>query len=256
MVKTEQIIKDIAKDCYEKMLHESVKKEILNPPRRPEMMEVPWFPSKFVEEINIRITEYVNRHLQSGQVLQRFKDVKNEINSFYKEVATDLSDMEKEWTDVDGYKRFCEKYTRNEPTDFVDLPLEIKIPLVAVSVLAIAVSIIISPILIPVALILSRDERKRQLIDEVYNEYTAKIPDKIEKHLKNHCGDPLHDMVKNITNDLLPPRIVFLEHLIKTTSQTRDKILMDINSLKELKEKVDAMKSSAAKIQAALNGVK
>lgn len=255
LVKTEKIIKDIAKDCYEKMLDESVKREILNPPRRPEMMEVPWFPSKFVDEINIRITEYVNHHLQSGQVLQRFKDVKNEINSFYKEVATDLSDMEKEWTDVAGYKRFCEKYTRNEPTDFVDLPLEIKIPVVAVSVLAIAVSIIISPVLIPVALILSRDERKRQLIDEVYNEYTAKIPDEIQKHLKNHCGDPLHDMVEDITNDLLPPRIVFLKHLIKTTSQTRDKILMDINSLKELKEKVDAMKSSAAEIQAALNGV-
>eukprot|EP00105_Crassostrea_gigas_P042790 XP_019926938.1 PREDICTED: uncharacterized protein LOC105338102 [Crassostrea gigas] len=255
LVKTEQIIKDIAKDCYEKMLNESVKEEILNPPGRPKMMEVPWSPSEFVDEINTRITEYVNDYLQSGQVLQRFKDVKNEINSFYKEVSTDISDMEKEWADVVGYQRFFEKYTRIEPTDFVDLPLEIKIPVVAVSVLAIAGAIIISPVLIPVLLILSRDERKRKLKDEVYNKYTAKIPDEIQKHLKKHCRDPLHDMVENITNDLLPPRVMFLEHLIKTTSQTRDKILMDINSLKELKEKVDAMKRSAAEIQADLNGV-
>lgn len=163
--------------------------------------------------------------------------------------------MEKEWADVVGYKRFCEEYTRNKPEDFVDLPLEIKIPVVAVSVLAIAVAIIISPVLIPVLLILSRDERKRKLIDEVYKKYTAKIPDEIQKHLKKHCGDPLHDKVENITKNLLPPRIMFLEHLIKTTSQTRDKILIDTNSLRELKEKVDAMKRSAADIQAALNSV-
>lgn len=249
MEKTEEIIENIAKECYVKMLDESVKKEILNPPGRPEMMQVTWLPSQFVDEINIRITEYVNHHLQSGQVLQRFEDVKNEINTFYKEVSTDLSAMERHWTNVVRYKSFGEKYKREEPTDLDDLPLEIKIPVVSVSVLAIAFAIIISPILIPALLILSRDERKRKLIDEVYNKYTAKIPDEIQKHLKKNCGDPLHELVENITNNLLPPRINFLEHMIKTTSQTREKILMDINLLKQLKEKVDAMKMSASEIQ-------
>lgn len=41
--------------------------------------------------------------------------------------------------------------------------------------------------------------------------------------------------------------------MIKTLLQTREKILMDIETLEELKEKVDAMKMSASKIQAALN---
>lgn len=41
--------------------------------------------------------------------------------------------------------------------------------------------------------------------------------------------------------------------MIKTLLQTREKILMDMETLEELKKKVDAMKISASKIQAALN---
>lgn len=61
------------------------------------------------------------------------------------------------------------------------------------------------------------------------------------------------DLVENVTKDLLPSRINFLENMIKTLLQTREKILMDMETLEELKKKVDAMKISASKIQAALN---
>lgn len=70
---------------------------------------------------------------------------------------------------------------------------------------------------------------------------------------KKNCGDPLNDLVENVTKDLLPSRINFLEKMIKTLLQTREKILMDMETLEELQKKVDAMNISASKIQAALN---
>lgn len=256
--KTEQKIEKIAMECYENMSNESGKNIILNPSGGTPMMEVTWHPTQFVNEINIRITEYVNNRLQSEHVLQRFEDVKNEIIRFYREVSIDLSAMENQWTNVLKTESFGE-YRREEPTDLDDLPLQIKIPMVALSVLAmvaiVAIGIIISPVLVPTLLIMSRDERKRTIIDEVYDQYTAKIRDDIRKHLKKNCGDPLNDLVENVTNDLLPSRINFLENMIKTLLQTREDILMDIKLLEELREKVNAMKKSASEIQAVLKKV-
>lgn len=240
------------------MSEESGKTIILNPPQGTPIMEVTWHPTQFVDEINIRITEYVNNRLQSEHVLQRFEDVKNEIIRFYREVSIDLSAMENQWTNVVKTKSFGE-YRRKEPTDLDDLPLKIKIPVVALSVLAmvaiVAIGIMLSPVLIPTLLFISRDERKRRIINEVYDKHTAKIRDEIRKHLKKNCGDPLNDLVENVTNDLLPSRIIFLENMIITLLRTREKILMDIKSLEELKEKVDAMKISASEIRATLKEV-
>lgn len=237
------------------MSKDSEKEIILNPSDGTPMMEVTWHPTQFANEINIRITEYVNNRLQSEQVLQKFEDVKNEIIKFYREVSTDLSAMENEWTNVVKTEGFGE-YRREEPSDLDDLPLQIKIPVVALSVLvmvALAVlGIIASPVLIPTLLIMSRDDRKRTIIEEVYDNYKENIRGEIRKHLQKNCGGPLNDLVENVTKDLLPSRIIFLENMIKTLLQTREKILMDIETLEELKEKVDAMKMSASKIQAAL----
>lgn len=254
--KTALIIEDIATDCYEKMSKDSEKKIILNPSDVTPMIEVKWHPTRFANEINIRITEYVNNRLQSEQVLQKFEDVKNEIISFYREVSTDLSAMENQWTNVVKTESFGE-YRREGPSDQDDLPLQIKIPVVALSVLVmvalVALGIMVSPVLIPTLLIMSRDDRKRRIIDEVYDKHKDKIRGEIRKHLKKNCGDPLNDLVENVTKDLLPSRIKFLENMIKTLLQTREKILMDMETLEELKKKVDAMKISASKIQAALN---
>lgn len=256
MEKTALIIEDIATDCYEKMSKDSEKKIILNPSDVTPMIEVKWHPTRFANEINIRITEYVNNRLQSEQVLQKFEDVKNEIISFYREVSTDLSAMENQWTNVVKTESFGE-YRREGPSDQDDLPLQIKIPVVALSVLVmvalVALGIMVSPVLIPTLLIMSRDDRKRRIIDEVYDKHKDKIRGEIRKHLKKNCGDPLNDLVENVTKDLLPSRIKFLENMIKTLLQTREKILMDMETLEELKKKVDAMKISASKIQTALN---
>lgn len=259
MEKTEQIIEQIAMECYEQMSNESGKTIVLNPSGDTPMMEVTWHPTQFVNEIKIRITEYVNNRLQSEHVLQRFEDVKNEIIRFYKKVSIDLSAMENKWTNVVKTESFGE-YRREEPTnDLDDLPLQIKIPVVALSVLVmvaiVAIGIMISPVLIPTLLIMSRDERKKTIINEVYDQYTAKIRDDIRKHLKKNCGDPLNDLVENVTNDLLPSQINFLENMIKTLLETREEILMDIELLEELREKVDAMKMSASEMQAALKKV-
>lgn len=256
----------IGKDCtnnrrYSKrLLRKNVKgfgkKIILNPSDVTPMMEVKWHPTRFANEINIRITEYVNNRLQSEQVLQKFEDVKNEIISFYREVSTDLSAMENQWTNVVKTGSFGE-YRREGPSDQDDLPLQIKIPVVALSVLVmvalVALGIMVSPVLIPTLLIMSRDDRKRRIIDEVYDKHKDKIRGEIQKHLKKNCGDPLNDLAENVTKDLLPSRIIFLENMIKTLLQTREEILMDMETLEELKKKVDAMKISASKIQAALN---
>lgn len=254
--KTEQTIEDIAKYCYENMSKESEKDKILNPRDRTPMMNVTWQPSKFVDEINIRIIEYVNNYLQSERVLQRFEDVKNQIVTFYREVSIDLSAMENQWTNAIKNESFGEKKSREDDLNLDDLPLPIKIPVVALSVLGMVglavLAILISPVLLTGLLILSRDERKRRIIDEVYNEHQAKVRDEIRQHLKKNCGEPLNDLVENVTNDLLLSRINFLENLITTLSQTRNKILMNINSLEELNKEVEDMKTSAKDIQVAL----
>lgn len=238
------------------MSKESEKDKILNPRDRTPMMNVTWQPSKFVDEINIRIIEYVNNYLQSERVLQRFEDVKNQIVTFYREVSIDLSAMENQWTNAIKNESFGEKKSREDDLNLDDLPLPIKIPVVALSVLGMVglavLAILISPVLLTGLLILSRDERKRRIIDEVYNEHQAKVRDEIRQHLKKNCGEPLNDLVENVTNDLLLSRINFLENLITTLSQTRNKILMNINSLEELNKEVEDMKTSAKDIQVAL----
>lgn len=235
------------------MSNPSEKEKNLNPGDRPRMMSVTWIPDQFVDEINTRIIMYVNDSLQSEQVLRRFEDLKNEIVTFYRDVVSDLSAIENQWTNAIKSDGFGKKERNEDAIYLSDIPLPIKIPLVALSVLGMigvaVLAVLVSPVLLVGFLVLGRDERKKQIIDEVYNQHQAKVRDEIRQHLKKNCGNPLNDLVENVTNDLLLTRIKFLENLIKTLSKTRDNILININSLEELKTSVDDMKMSAENIQ-------
>lgn len=75
--------------------------------------------------------------------------------------------------------------------------------------------IMVSLVLILMLLIMSRDDRKRRIIDEVYDKYKDKICGEIWKYLEKNCGDFFNDLVENVIKDLFFFWIKFLENMIK-----------------------------------------
>lgn len=111
------------------------------------------------------------------------------------------------------------EYRREGFLDLDDFLLKIKILVlvffVFVMVVFVVFGIIVSLVLILMLLIMSRDGRKRVIIDEVYNMYRDKICGEIWKYLEKNCGDFFNDLVENVIKDLFFLWINFLENMIK-----------------------------------------
>lgn len=93
-----KVIEDIAQECYDYMSTDEGKDKILNPPGRPPIMEVVWQPRVFAMEIHERVLLYIEHFLKSSEVNEKIVTEKEEIESFYKKVSSELSDMEEGWT--------------------------------------------------------------------------------------------------------------------------------------------------------------
>lgn len=243
-------IEDVTEKCYQYMQTEEEKIRILNPVGKKPIMEVPWTKS-FLEEIQSRIALYIEHFLKSEKVTCIFEDIKNGNVTFYKNASKNISTMAAQWTDGHG--------ERSEANDFDeedDLAIYLEIPLiivaVVVTVIAAAIALVLSPILAPVVFIFYSAEKKkalkREFINKAYSTYMLSIRGQIKDHLDKSSGDALKLLSDKMLNHSLPNRINHLEKLIQNLEQSREKILVNTESFRDLAKKVEAMRMSASEL--------
>uniref|UniRef100_K1QF18 Uncharacterized protein n=1 Tax=Magallana gigas TaxID=29159 RepID=K1QF18_MAGGI len=260
-----KVIEDIAQECYDYMSTDEGKDKILNPPGRPPIMKVIWQPRQFAMEIHKRVLLYIEHFLKSSEVNEKFVTEKEEIESFYKKVSSELSDMEEGWTVIRIFEIECLTDTNAEMSKasiagVVLATSPIWLPIAAISIaLGVAftgLTIAIAPVLVPTILILGRDTRKKKVIDEEYNNCLMSIRSLVSNELESTCGAFINKLIDRITLDLLPKRIKSLEKMIQQLLDNRRQILANQEPLCNLSRKVKVIEKSATEFKRRLpNGM-
>lgn len=262
--KMKKDIEGIAQGVYDYMSTDLGKERILNPPLQPPIMDVDWQPQLFVMDINERIDLHIGNVLTSSDVKQKFEDVKNEIESFYEKVLSDLSDIEKDWIDVgtDETEFLAETEivdTNISTASVVGVVLATSplwVPLLAAGIgLAVAfvgLSIALSPVALPLLKFLGRDARKRKVIDEEYNKRRESVRSLICNGLEVNCGVVMNKLIDKVTKDMLPKRIQALQKMIQELSKSREEILENQEMLVNLSKKLKAIEESVTEIKTCL----
>lgn len=250
--KIDKAIEVIVNECFVYMSSESGKEHILNPQCRIPMMDVPWTLGFFSEEIKSRITIYIEAFLQSPDVLQKFDDIKHEMFEFYKRVSVDLSSMEADWTYVKKHEFSCDKSMEDPFKKFDELPLPLKISMLAVSIVIKAAVVVCLLLISPDLGSMNTDKTKREVIDRVYYANIASIRSQIHQHFKERSGKALNLLVKEMFERWLPNQINFLETMIQELLDSREEILASIESISYLASKLEVMRMSADDLQSTL----
>lgn len=227
------------------------KDRILNPPNRIPIIEVIWCPNVFAEEVRERVLMYVNKCLVSDDLKQQFEDVRDEVVTFYQKVSSDISEMEKYWTEdselVDADISTAAAVGVVLATSPLWLPLFVAG--LGLGVAFAGLSIALSPVLIPVVAILSRDARKRKLIDEEYDNCLVSIRNLICNQLESQHGSVLNKLICKVIEDILPKRILSLKQMIIHLLEHRDEILASQKSFGNLMKKLNVIQSSLEELQ-------
>lgn len=160
------------------------KDKILNPPGRTPISEVDWRKTYFEKEIRARIDLYVESHLQSSGVLERYKDIEIEIKLFHVKIDKAILEMEREW--IPSRKVVSGSHLGNlwialglltSPIWFAALATGFGVAAAVVAVVTFVLSAILGW------------KRKTSIeIGTEYNRYRTTIRQKICKHIVENCG--------------------------------------------------------------------
>lgn len=241
--KNKQVIKDVAQEVYDYMSTDTGKTSILNPPGRRPIITVEF--TTLEKEIEARVMQYIGTYLQSENVLERFRKIREDIIKFHRKVSSDLSDMEADWTSM---------IKLETELDWEDhTPLLLQIPVFA---LIAAAGIVLSPIIIPICIYLSRDSVKKNNIEEKYQATRESIRGRIFEQLESKFGEYVDKMIDKVTKDLLPKRINYLERMISQLLTSRRKILANMILIDNLKMKVKSIYDSASDLNVRLSTLK
>lgn len=243
-----KVIEDIAQECYDYMSTDEGKDKILNPPGRPPIMEVVWQPRQFAMEIHERVLLYIEHFLKSSEVNEKFVTEEEEIESFYKKLSSELSDLEEDWTVIRIFEKDCLTDTNAEMSNTSIARVVLATSPIWIPIAAIGIALE-APFVIPIFLIMGRDTRKKKVIDEEYNKYRMSIRSHISNELESTCGAFINKLIDRITLDLLPKRIQFLEKMIQQLLDNRRQILANQESLCNLSRKVKVIEKSATEFK-------
>lgn len=243
-----KVIEDIAQECYDYMSTDEGKDKILNPPGRPPIMEVVWQPRQFAMEIHERVLLYIEHFLKSSEVNEKFVTEEEEIESFYKKLSSELSDLEEDWTVIRIFEKDCLTDTNAEMSNTSIARVVLATSPIWIPIAAIGIALE-APFIIPIFLIMGRDTRKKKVIDEEYNKYRMSIRSHISNELESTCGAFINKLIDRITLDLLPKRIQFLEKMIQQLLDNRRQILANQESLCNLSRKVKVIEKSATEFK-------
>lgn len=251
--KTQKAIEDTAEACYDYMLTPAGKDKVLNPPGHKPIMKIDWQPNVFTEKVQERVKMYVSEYLQTKDVLQKFRKIKDESASFYQKKSSDLSKMETGWTGCTEDKTSKTPTLAKEDSElstasFVGIVLATSplwIPLLATGV---GLTIAASPIIFPIVKFLGRDKRKEKLIDEEYRRCLLSIKELIRKELEKNQGSVINKLVDKVTDDLILGRIQSLQKMINQLSKSRSEIISNVDTLSYLAKKIKSIEGSATEL--------
>lgn len=222
----------VAHDCFDYMSTDFGRDTILNPQNIFPSVDVPSY-STFVEQLHYMVRQHVERFLKSKEVLQKFRDVRHEIFSFYHKLSLDLSKMENEWI-----------YDQSRPG----------------SVVCIYENLVTSPFWFPeftmdISTVILNQELnskiKHQAKDDCYSNIIMLIPTAVFDHLKSSYGIIIFDLLDKVTENLLPKRINQLKMMI---SQNRDfpNDISDNKRIDILSRKIKTMELYATELKDSL----
>lgn len=225
------------------------KQRILNPDDKLPIMKVPWTES-FLGEIQDRMSLYIETFLKSERVTRSFEEIMDGNVTFYKNTSKDIFKMEAQWTDLHRGKSHASDIDEED-----DLPRYLEILLVIVTVvltvIAAAIALVLSPIVVPILIFYTAEKKKaikQKFIDTTYSAYMKTIKIQIKDHLNKSSGDALKLLSDKIFNQSLPNRIHHLEELIQNLERSREEILVNMESFRDLAKKVETMKMSALRL--------
>ena len=191
------------------------------------IIKVSWTSTQFGNKVLERVGEYFEKHLKSDDVRKKFTEIKEKIATFYKHVCQEVSYMENDWTNVqnDGDKRAV--FVSNDddeisPGSVVDksvvlvssrrsyyyddifrcyrsVVVEVVVatsPLwVPLLIAGVGLAVALSPVLVPLSVILGRESRKKKIIDEEYEKWKMTIRGTIYNHLDENNGAVLRRFI-------------------------------------------------------------
>lgn len=232
------------------MLTTEGKEKVLNPQGRKPIAKIDWQPNVYTEKVQERVRMYVSEYLQSKDVLQKFRKIKEETSSFYQKVSFDIFDMETDWTESRTNKRptLSKDDSEISTASVVGIVLATSplwLPLIASGV---GLTIVASPILFPVIKFLGRDKRKNKLIDEKYSRCLSSIHEIICKGLESNQGNIIYKFVDKATDELLIGRIQSLQKMIIQLTKSRGEIISNVDALTALAKKINPIEKSTTEL--------
>lgn len=241
---------DIAKECYDYMSTSAGKEKVLNPPNRTKIAYVNWGTTDFEKEIAVRVDLYVEMYLQSDGVLQRYKNIKIEINEFSEQVISVLSKMEiqrfavipKTWT-FSPMNALLSLGVVTSPVWMTALAVGFGLATVVGAGLALIVG----------GLIGWFKKKTGEEIDREYNKHIVNIQRKICDHLDKNCSVVIIKLIDKVTEDILPKKIRTFKTMIQQLSETRDTIKADQKRLEVNAVKIRNMEDKVTKLTEYLN---
>lgn len=251
--RTQKAIEDTAQACHDYMLTPAGKDKVLNPLGHKPIMKIDWQPNVFTEKVQERVRMYVSDFLQSKDVLQKFRKIKDDTSSFYQKKSSDLSKMETGWSGgtedrTSKMPTLSKEDSELSTASFVGIVLATSplwIPLLATGV---GLTIAASPIIFPVVKFLGRDKRKEKLIDEEYKRCLSTIQGFICKELESNQGRVIYKLVDKVTDDLILGRIQSLQKMIHQLSKSRREIISNVDTLSYLAKKIKTIEGSATEL--------
>lgn len=228
------------------------KYKILNPAGRVSINNIDWNKANFEAKIKSRIDLYVKHFLQPDAVLNRYKNIANEIQRFYEKVITKIKNLEGEPVSINPLN---DKDTESK-TYLIQIGL-ISSP-AWLGALAFWVNIpaaIVGGFLFVVFSIFGWVSKSTKEIDDEYEKCKSNVSTAIRNDLEKRFGSPILEMVHKVRDDLLL-KIDKLEENSKRVQKELEQILANRDLLSQLDLEIRALEKTVTSLQQEIGYVK
>lgn len=247
-------IEKIAKICADEMSQSKVKHKILNPEGEKSIMKtVKLDEDEISSTVKQRVVNYIKQRMSSQEVRQKFLDLRDEVNSFYVKTSSKIASMEDDWIKKQTLDSFSKTlYDVNTWSPYAGIAIATS-PIWITAVIAIGAAFLgicaaISPIALPVWLYrLTKNWKKEELIDKYYSQYQGSIKELITNEFE--ANTVMKKMITNVTEEVLPRRLLHLETIINQLSISRTQILANQERIANLFIKLEVIMKSATSLE-------
>lgn len=247
-------IKWIAKRCADEMSQTECKHNILNPKdEKPIIKTVKCDEDEISSTVKQRVVNYIKQRLSSQDVRKKFFDLRDEVYLFYEKTSSKITSMEDDWIK----KPTLDSATKtliavNSWAPYVNFAIATS-PIwitaaIDIGAAFLGICAVISPIALPLWLYrLNINWEKKELIEKYYNQYQRSIEELINNELETNMI--MKKMITNITEEVLPRRLLHLETIINQLSISRTEILANQEKIANLFIKLEVIMKSATSLE-------